>query len=183
MSGAAGINLELALEGKQVEFGIPADAHSRWELRGRRPLTGIPVPVHSENARGADAQAQRPRRSNNPTSAKSLPDIEKQLSELYFRGSWRESARDNEAYIIATAEARAEQYLGEHRNDVISHLPEVKHSQHYPSLSTSHIRHYVGVEAEKARLPFFMISTKLSEATDLDGEAWQVKVWEILRCE
>lgn len=179
MRGAAGINLEMGLDGEQVKFSIPTDARSRWELKGRRPVTGIPVPLVAV----AQPRGERPRRSNNAPSDEPHPDVAERLSEHYFKWSWRESTRDSEADIIAIAKARAEQYLGEHKGDVLNHLPEVKQVEDYATLSTSHIRAYAGLDTTMSRLPSLMISSRLLEAEEFGGDVWKEKIWEILRCE
>ncbi|KAJ3540697.1 hypothetical protein NMY22_g4187 [Coprinellus aureogranulatus] len=182
MRGIAGIKLEMTLDNKQVKFLIPADVDARWELKGRRPVTCIPVPVESKTS--TTAQTQRPTRGSKTSSDSDQhrEDVAKLLSEHHFKWSWRENTRDNEADIIATAKERAEKYLGEHKSDVLNHLPEVKHAQDYASLSTSHIRKYAGLDVKGSRLPSLMVSRRLSEVTDLDGEVLKTKIWEIIRC-
>ncbi|TEB26832.1 hypothetical protein FA13DRAFT_1816652 [Coprinellus micaceus] len=104
------------------------------------------------------------------------------LSDRLFKWSWRERTLENEGDIIVTAEEREKEYLGDYHNDVVNHLPEVKHVQDHLTLFSGNIRQYPRLDATEARSPSFIVSSRLSDASSLDGEVIRGKLWKIIRC-
>ncbi|KAJ2911931.1 hypothetical protein MD484_g8479, partial [Candolleomyces efflorescens] len=179
MQGAAGWNLQAEVDGENLEYSLPDDARSGWELKGRRLVTATPL-VLSEPSPLEPSSGHRPQRA----TAKSKP-IKPELKpreDLFFKLSWREESRDNEAYIVETAKRRAKQYLGEHAADVLNHLPDIKHSKNDPLFSTGLIRGFLGLSKNGARVPSFMLSEKLHSLDDVEPADIVARLWEIIRC-
>ncbi|KAF6757364.1 hypothetical protein DFP72DRAFT_1168171 [Ephemerocybe angulata] len=178
MRGKAGIKLEANLEGRPVQYDLPKSAKARWELRGRRPVVGVPVP-----ARTADNK-QRSKRDVRGASSTPPEVCPVDLSQYHFKWSWREVTRDSEASIVKAARRRAEHYLKEHSTDVTDHLPQIMHDEDFPSLSTGLIRQLAELPSTEVqpRIPSLILSKQLLPLEGIDGYTIIGCIWDILRC-
>ncbi|KAF6747884.1 hypothetical protein DFP72DRAFT_1049961 [Ephemerocybe angulata] len=179
MRGRASLQLKATICGRVVPFDIPEDTNARCELRGRRPVTAVPVaPGHAGLPQGSNPARTLATRTHPDTSANAP------LEELFFKSYWRETSRDAEKDILDTAKARARQHLPpEHVGDVLNHLPEIYHSEDRNELSTLHIRLFANLNGGDPRVLCLMMSKRLlSMEETFDVQEVEEKVWEILRC-
>ncbi|KAJ2912893.1 hypothetical protein MD484_g7522, partial [Candolleomyces efflorescens] len=172
MRGSSGIKLEGETNGRKFNFNIPHDAHSGWELKARRRVTATPlverppaVALYTQNTQVANTIDPLPRDD-----------------ELFFKFSWREHTQQGEGFIIQTARERAIQFLGENAGDVLNHLPDIKHSANYPLFSTGHIRNFLGLGFQGARVPSSLLSERLARLEEVDPNDFPKRIWEIIRC-
>ncbi|KAJ2921216.1 hypothetical protein H1R20_g15874, partial [Candolleomyces eurysporus] len=176
MRGNAGWTLQGKVDGKDLEYALPDHARSGWEMKGRRLVVATPL-VPGDPAEPAPAATHRTRR----VVGKKEPAL-KRSEDLFFKLSWREETRDNEAHIIETAKERAKYYLKERAGDVLNHLPDIKHSKSDLLFSTGFIRELLDINKDGARVPSFMLSQKLHSLDTVKPTDIVARLWEIIRC-
>ncbi|RXW15793.1 hypothetical protein EST38_g10061 [Candolleomyces aberdarensis] len=176
MRGNAGWTLQGKVDGKDLEYALPDHARSGWELKGRRLVVATPL-VPGDPADPAPASTYRTRGA----VGKKEPTL-KRSENLFFKLSWREETRDDEAHIVETAKERAKHYLKERAGDVINHLPDIKHSKSDPLFSTGSIRELLDINKDGARVPAFMLAQKLHGLDTVQPTDIVPRMWEIIRC-
>ncbi|KAJ2934477.1 hypothetical protein H1R20_g2647, partial [Candolleomyces eurysporus] len=169
MRGQAGWALQAVVDGVEVKYSVPADALSDRGLTGRWPIATTPL-VHG------------PSHPSGLTNGGNIAATLKPSGDLFFKLSWRDEVRLDETHIIQTAKERAKYYLGEHAGDVLNHLPDIRHSESDPRLSTGLIREFLGISKNGARIPSFMLLQKLHSLDTVEPADIVAKMWKIIRC-
>ena len=179
MQGVGGFERAVELDdGERLEFDIPSNVRPPWALEGRHGATATPVP--RDVPAGPTISHQRSTRAR--TLALARVEAANALSGLFFKLSWRlESNAHSEADIIALAKARAEEYLP-HPEYVTDHIPVIKSAKEYDQYSTRHIRKYLTLNTQHARVPLTLIMPKLRELGTLDAGSYQTYMWQLIRC-
>lgn len=177
MKGCAGWSLQAKIDGEELDYSLPDDARSGWEMKGRRLVTATPLVPSNPSVAPALRYRTRGTAAENHEKSTSKPG-----EDLFFKLSWREESRDNEAHIVSIARERAKHYLGEHAGDVLNHLPDIKHSESDPLFSTGFIRGFLDINKKGARTPAFMLSQRLHNLDTVHPTDFVARMWEIIRC-
>ncbi|KAG2017386.1 other/FunK1 protein kinase [Coprinopsis cinerea AmutBmut pab1-1] len=144
----------------------------RWGLKGRRSVKGELVP-HAKHTNTS------PKSASSRTTHHDVPPTAKPIFGKFL---WREVVRQSEGEIIDTAMKRA-QHLGEHKKDV-DHLPRVKCWAQFDDFSTGHIRNFLNIPSEGARVPTVLAAEWLV-TVNIDGLApddYCRAIWQLIRC-
>ena len=176
MRGEAGWNLHANVDGKDINYTLPPEARAGWELKGRHQVFATPLAP----ADGSEPLTDGPSRCSARQASRA--PVVKPRKDLFFKLSWREESCDDEAFVVKTAKDRAKHYLGEHAGDVLNHLPEIKHSETDPLFSTGHIRRFLRLTTDGARVPSLMLSQTLQPLDKVEPGDIIARLWEIIRC-
>lgn len=178
MKGKAGSVLKSKVDENELQYSLPNQARSGWEMKGRGLVIATPlVPVDPPALASAPPYRTRGVVGNGNDEAEL-----RRSEDLFFKLSWREETRKNEAHIVETDKKRAIHHLKEHAGDVLNHLPDIKHSENDPLFSTSYIREFLDINKNGARVPSFMLSQKLHSLDTIKPTDIVARVWEIIRC-
>ena len=175
MQGFASLNLAIPYAKGSTPFHVPA--RPSWQLKGRHGVFGSPVSRKASSAADRAQPFSRTTRSRTKLQAESSI-----LDDLFFKLSWRDEKRPNEAVVIATAKERARRYLP-HPKYILDHLPDVIMHAEYDHFSTRHIRESLGLDTEGCRMPAIMVMKKLQSVETLGPQHFRHFIWQIIRCE
>jgi Fungal protein kinase len=177
MRGRGNFDLSIPLEGKQVQFHLPADVRPHWELLGRHGACAVPIPI---TPIASVPSHSRPTRARSAAAANA--ESAEALAMLFFKISWRLEHVASEVSVIQIARERAKHYLP-HPEYVLDHMPDVESNRDYHTFSTCHIREYLSLDTDSARVPSTLVMQKFQELDSLDAENFQRYIWQIIRCE
>ncbi|EAU82571.2 other/FunK1 protein kinase [Coprinopsis cinerea okayama7 len=182
MRGNGKFQLNIEVDGETVPHSLDdSEIHNRWMFKGRRSVSGKLFPHGKIPPPKSESRSSRTTRSNANPTANDVPSNEE--GELFGKFLWREEARHTEGVIIETALKRAERHLGEHKKHVIDHLPCVKTCTEFSDFSTKHIRNFLNLPSQGARVPTGIAAEWLLPSAELtDPEEYVRAIWQLIRC-